>query len=572
MTDEFESQGTFDIQVALKIIRHISSGIYRDRAGSLRELISNSFDAQARTVRIDTGFPDFERIVVQDDGFGINAQTLRKAFTQVGLSLKVTNPDDYRSELKRPILGLFGIGFLAAAHISHDIWVTSFKKDESEGLRAHINLKPYFLYQDKIETFDEFKYGTVQYGAVQRGKPGSGANTDFGRPSGTTIELRGVREGPFYKVLMREGERCITFPGRGYREKVPGSRMAELVEKCQRNPHVLYTDRLTGREQLVWNIGMTAPVRYLDGGPIRAGHVTPEIQPTLDELRKFNEGLQFQVWIDGIEVRKPILLPTHRPGRSPPPDPDLPRDILVSLVNVEGKSARGRSVKARGYLFYQPYRIVPAELRGLYPRMGGVGIGYTFENRFLSYLKAESPILRVQVSGELYVEEGLGDALNLDRSGFMELSPEYEYLASEAGNQVTEFFRQAKQARAARASAEAKKAHERAREEALHGLTSFLKSHGVEFEVGIVDESPVEGKEPDFVTQSVYELGRGAEAVVAYRQKKITLTSDEPRDIRMAEFVLLVDAILERHAKEPDKARREFADRLEELTSRLSEE
>lgn len=569
MTEGFEATGRFDIQVALKIIRHISSGIYRDRAGALRELISNSFDAQSRVVRIDTGFPSFDRMIVTDDGFGIDAQTFRKAFTQVGLSLKITNPDDYKSELKRPILGLFGIGFLAAAHISRDIWVTSFKRGSETGLKAHVNLKPYFLYQDKIETFDEFQFGTVEYGSVRRDALGPGEDKPFGRPHGTTIELRGVREGPFIDVLTREGERCISFPQRGFREKVPGSKMTELVEKCQRNPYVLYTDRLTGREQLAWNLGMSAPVRYLEGGPIRPGHVSPDTQQTLEQLRKFNEDLKFEVWLDGIEIRKPILLPTHRPGRRPVPDPDLPRDILVSTVAVDGKSSRGRRVRARGYLFYQPYRIVPAELRGLYPRMGGVGIGYTFENRFLSYLKAENPVLRVQVSGELYVEEGLGDALNLDRSGFMELSPEYEYLASEAGNQVTEFFQRARRTHSARATAEAHRALEIASRKAIEELTTFLKKRGLDFEVGLEEDAAERAFESDFVNNSIYELGRGAEAIVDYADHKVILTSSEPSDIWMAEFVLLVDSLLASNAKDPAKARREFAEELEALTSKL---
>lgn len=572
MTDAFEPTGNFDIQVALKIVRHISSGIYRDRAGALREMISNSFDAQARVVRIDTGFPTFETMTITDDGFGIDAQTFRKAFTQVGLSLKVTNPDDYTSDLKRPILGLFGIGFLACAHISRDIWVTSFKQGASEGLRAHVNLKPYFLYQDKIETFDEFKFGTVGYGTVGRDKLGPNNDKPFGRPHGTTIELRGVQEGAFIDVLRREGERCITFPRRGFKEIAAGSRMAELVEKCQKNPHVLYTDRLTGREQLVWNLGMTAPVKYLDGGPIRAAHVTSETQETLDELKKFNESLKFEVWVDGVEIRKPILLPTHRPGRRPPADPDLPHDILVQTVEVNGKSPRGIKVRAKGYLFYQPYRIVPAELRGLYPRMGGVGIGYTFENRFLSYLKAENPVLRVQVSGELYVQEGLGDALNLDRSGFMELSPEYEYLASEAGRQVTEFFTRAKRTHSARASAEAERAEQAASERAVEGFSKFLRRQGLGYEVGVVAETPSDAVEPDFHTRAVYELGRGAEAYVAYADKKILLTTREPQDIRFAEFVILVDGILGVHAKDAAKARKDFAKKLEELTTRSAAE
>jgi hypothetical protein len=572
VAEEGTRTGRFDIQVALKIIRHISAGIYRDRAGALREFISNSFDAQARTVRIETGYPEFKILRVIDDGFGIDGPTLRKAFTQVGLSLKVTNPEAYRSDLKRPIIGLFGIGFLAAAHISRNIRITSFKRDADEGMWARINLKPYFLYQDKIETFDEFQFGTVEYGTIKRDELASRGFPEFRRPSGTTVELLEVDTGPFFSVLNRGGERLIGFPRAGLREKVPGSRMADLVERCQRNPKVLYTDRLTGREQLAWNLGMAAPVRYLDAGPIRSGHVTEEIKPILDELRALNEGFKFEVWLDGIEIRKPLLFPTYRSGKPPPEDPDLPKDILVSRVVVEGKSPRDRKVLAKGYLFYQPYRIVPAELRGLYPRMGGVGVGYTFENRFLSYLKAENPVLRVQVSGELYVYEGLTDALNLDRSGFMELNPEYDYLASEAGRQVTKFFHDAKSTHARRARAERQKAEDRERKTAVAEVSSFLKGLDMDYEVGVAEEQPEEEAEPDYSTKGAYDLGRGAQARISYSDKRVILTSDDPADARLAQLVLLVDSILGKYAKDPAAARREFASQLESLLTKFGRE
>ncbi|HYY92742.1 MAG TPA: ATP-binding protein, partial [Candidatus Dormibacteraeota bacterium] len=71
---------SFDIKTALKIVRHISSGIYRDLSGSLKELVSNSFDAQATEVEIWSGAPKFDTITVKDNGQGINEEVLTKAF------------------------------------------------------------------------------------------------------------------------------------------------------------------------------------------------------------------------------------------------------------------------------------------------------------------------------------------------------------------------------------------------------------------------------------------------------------------------------------------------------------
>jgi hypothetical protein len=567
MTESFHAQDRFDIQVALKIIRHISAGIYRDRAGSLRELISNSFDAQATKVRIDTGFPKHDVMTVWDNGLGISAATVRKAFTQVGLSLKVTDPDLYKSDLGRPTIGRFGIGFLAAAHISRDIWIRSFPKTATankpaEGVEVHVDLEPYFLYQDKIETFDEFKFGTVEYRNIQ---------AEEGE-TGTKVELRGVAGGNFHHIITKDGQRFVRWPARGYYEKVPGAAMKHLVEMSQRRVNLLYVDRLHGREEILWHIGMTAPVRYLDDGPIRSDSLTAPSKEVIDKLRKANEELRFEVWIDGIEVRKPILLPTRRVGGQGVEDPDLPKDVLVSPVHIDGKSDRGRPVKALGYLFYQPWRIVPYELRGLYPRMKGVGIGYTYENRFLSGLKAESPILRVQVSGELYVLEGLDDALNLDRSGFMELDPEYAYLAQQAGDQVRDFFQKAKRthgqgSRSRKAARESEKV-----EKAFQSFLTYLSETGIKAKVELQPEADVDAAAADFETLSVYAVGtKGATVLVDKGRGKIFLTTTEVDELRDVEIVLAVDAILDKYAKDPARAKQDFANQLDRIADQVRE-
>lgn len=559
--EEFQAKNRFDIQVALKIIRHISSGIYRDRAGSLKELISNSFDAQATTVRIDTGYPKHDTIVVSDDGFGIDGVTLRKAFSQVGLSLKVTNKEDYASEWNRPIIGRFGIGFLASAHITDEIWVRSYPKTKSTGIEARINLKPYFLYQDDIATFNEFKFGTVEWREIPK---------EEGK-IGTRVELRGVRNGNFYRTLTHDGLKLVRWPPRGFREKNPGSQMRQLVEKSQRRMDALYVDRLQGREELVWHLGMSAPVRYLDGGPIRPEYLSGAAEQAVTEVKERAESYNFKLWFDGIEVRKPILLPTHRYKSQGPDDPELPKDVLISPVRVDGKSERGRNVKAGGYLFYQPWRVVPAELRGLYPRIGGVGIGHTYENRFLAYLKGESPILRVQVSGELYIYEGLDEALNLDRSGFMELDPEYQYLAEQAGEQVRKFFQEAKkkhgrEATTRKATQEAKK-----RKEALDLLSTFLSELGVTMKVELQPNVDTSEIEPDYEQLSLYDSTAGFEIVLDAKSNRVILSSDAPEDIRRSQLILAVDWLLGQYAKEPKVARKAFAEQLDRLSGTSSE-
>ncbi len=60
------------IYLSAKVFGHLSQGLYRTPAGAIKELISNSFDADARLVRIHTGFPRFETFSCEDNGTGLS--------------------------------------------------------------------------------------------------------------------------------------------------------------------------------------------------------------------------------------------------------------------------------------------------------------------------------------------------------------------------------------------------------------------------------------------------------------------------------------------------------------------
>src|SRR5688500_12925829 len=59
------------IKVHEKALAHLSRGLYRSPASALRELVSNSWDANATFVRINTNYPVFAELSVEDNGEGI---------------------------------------------------------------------------------------------------------------------------------------------------------------------------------------------------------------------------------------------------------------------------------------------------------------------------------------------------------------------------------------------------------------------------------------------------------------------------------------------------------------------
>ena len=77
MADEDKFQG--EIVVASRIVDYLSSGLYESPAACLKELINNSFDADAKRVNVFVK-PDADRIIIEDDGFGLNKDEFEKTF------------------------------------------------------------------------------------------------------------------------------------------------------------------------------------------------------------------------------------------------------------------------------------------------------------------------------------------------------------------------------------------------------------------------------------------------------------------------------------------------------------
>ena len=73
-------------------------------------------------------------------------------------------------------------------------------------------------------------------------------------------------------------------------------------------------------------------------------------------------------------------------------------------------------------------QLKPDELRGILIRIKNVGIGY-YDQSMLDYRFNEGPRSR-WLTGEIYVDEGLEDALNVDRDSFNRFHPEFRALQS----------------------------------------------------------------------------------------------------------------------------------------------
>jgi hypothetical protein len=158
--------------------------------------------------------------------------------------------------------------------------------------------------------------------------------------------------------------------------------------------------------QLIWELAVTAPVRYMLDGPVRK---FTELADIVNRI----EGYKFQVYLDGVELFKPIKLPSTG---------SVTHKVYPSL-NLQKTLSDSRKLHVRGYLYWQNKRILPRELQGVLIRVRNVGIG-AFDSTYLGYPKHEGWKFS-QLSGELYVDEGLDEAINIDRASFRETDEGY---------------------------------------------------------------------------------------------------------------------------------------------------
>ena len=155
MESKDEDLGTISLQVSAQIVKHISSGLYRSPGSALKELISNSFDADASKVEITydfgydhTGTIKLSKLIIKDNGKGMDINDLKKIFTHVGGSEKDSPNKELKTDKnKRPMIGSFGIGMLSVAATCNKFRIITKKK---EGQREFIADVSFAFFKDII--------------------------------------------------------------------------------------------------------------------------------------------------------------------------------------------------------------------------------------------------------------------------------------------------------------------------------------------------------------------------------------------------------------------------------------
>jgi len=426
-----KSEDSGDIRVADITIAQLSRGLYRSTATAFKELVSNAYDADATEVRIDTNYPEFDFISCVDNGTGMPLEQFRRFFSEEGIGscIKRKYGKDTTDIYKRPVIGRLGIGMLAIGQLCHSFEIESHYEDKNgqgKAYRAEIILLDVtipdiekVIHNHDIEKKDmevgNWKYEVIDYDETRKG---------------FRIYSSDVRS-----TFRSEMKSSI---GKKERERLSFSLSdlhSEFYDKSKKSirdckPYL----------ETIWELAILSPLPYYgkkEEYPINLAFFTSEGNES-DEFKQAIHFIQdrqlrflkekFRVIFDGIELRRHIQLPTE--------NDTIPKLYFVKFDDIVLDSR----LKFSGYLFAQiPNAVKPLELNGVQIRLRGVGIG-GYDSTFFKYYKQIETIRSKWVSGEIFVDEGLESALNIDRDSFNEHDEHFKKLQSSLHEKLDPIF------------------------------------------------------------------------------------------------------------------------------------
>lgn len=413
------------IRVADITLAQLSRGLYRSTATAFKELVSNAYDADATVVRIDTNYPEFDFISCVDNGAGMPLGEFLRYFSEKGIGscIKRKGKKDTTDIYGRPIIGRLGIGMLAIGQLCHSFKIESHYKDRTgkgKAYQAEIVLEDVFPFPDKEEVMrnnnkeeKEIDVGTWEYDdEIEYDE----------KKKGFRIYSSDIR--PTFRREMKDSVARI---GKKDREKI-SFKQSDLCSQFY-NKHKSVRDCQAYLET-IWELAILCSLPYYgekEGCPINLSSFTAEERKS-NEFKKTIQFIQkrqlqllnynFCLVFDGIGLRRHIQLPTEKNT--------IPKLYFIDF----DEEIFGSRLKFSGYLFAQvPSFIKPIELNGVQVRLRGVGIG-GYDSTFLKYYRYIPTIRNRWVSGEIFVDEGLEEALNIDRDSFNEHDEHFKKLQS----------------------------------------------------------------------------------------------------------------------------------------------
>lgn len=396
------------MKVSSKILKDLSSGIYSNPANAIKELIINSYDADATKVTVRAK-PDLDSFTIIDDGTGMNCDDFDTKFVLISHSDK-RREGDFTKIFNRPVVGRFGIGFISASQLCNKMTVISSKKGEPTKFKADIDFSQYKNhnpYEEPKEVYEVSEFDFI--------------NLEEDPDAHYTIIILSELSPEFIGILtdkrIEEKLREMDDKERKKFERIPleDTSFEDIINLIIQKKVDEIEKKIGTYWQFIFDIANTVPVSYMQKGPLNINKKNPILESITNDLERYN----FKVEVDGLTLKKPIILPN---------DKDVVHedyDYNVYFIK-EDKKIGDKLLKFRGYLYNQKMQIKPVDFQGILIRIRNVAIGKADKN-FLDYPWAEK-LYMPWTFGEIYVDEGLEDALNINRNSFAINHPHYIFL------------------------------------------------------------------------------------------------------------------------------------------------
>jgi hypothetical protein len=239
-------KGTIRMTVQRDVVRYLSVGLYQNFARAIKELVSNAYDALATEVKIRLDLLN-DRIIVRDNGVGMDLKDLEEKFLKIGFPTPLTEEVD---RLGRKRIGTFGIGSVAIFPYCEKVIVLTKKRDSSENIELDIDVNRFF------------KGGTFVLGEGEQAKfPYMISPSDLAKTKGETI------------IIL---------------EKIKPHIARELRE--MRKPKGASIEELSGYDKFRWTLAQYCPLLY------------PEDSQELREFFEYEKRVPLRLWLDGKEL------------------------------------------------------------------------------------------------------------------------------------------------------------------------------------------------------------------------------------------------------------------------------
>ena len=434
--NNIKAENKGEISVADITIAQLSRGLYRSNATAFKELVSNAYDADATIVRIDTNYPEFDFLSCVDNGTGMSLEQFQRYFNDEGIGscIKRKNKRDRTEKFNRPVIGRLGIGMLAIGQLCHSFEIEShYEGENGEGEAYHAEIvlldlpipdKEEIIRNDDMGT-KEIQVGTWEYQIIDYDETKKGFRI-------YSSDVRNTFRREMRLSISEKDRKKISFSLSDLHSEFY-DKSNKSVRDCK--PYL----------ETIWELAILCPIAYYgekEEYPINLATFKPQEK----ESEEFQQAVQFiqnrqeqflketfRVIFDGIELRRHIQLPTEE-------------EITPKLYFIEfDESVFGFRLKFSGYFFAQVSKgIKPLELNGVQIRLRGVGIG-GYDSTFLRYYKELETIRWRWASGEIFVDEGLESALNIDRDSFNEHDEHFKKLQSVLHDKLETLFKEINQ-------------------------------------------------------------------------------------------------------------------------------